>query len=184
MTPKRPISIGMFLFLILNFIHASNAFGQAYLIDRATTRLIMAGAESNEFTDLIEQIKKDLKIENLSVKVIIVPHDERELTGELVKILGGYIILVNGNISKNLTLDERKALISHEMGHIMYSPKVHVYDLARTGLDICADFFAVKYAGVDATLSLLEKLYTMAQDERDQPDYKIRKAVLEEVRRN
>ncbi len=183
---RRFISTSIFLFLALGFLSADNALAKPPQINPEITKIILAGVESTENTDLIEQIKKDLKIEDMFVKVIIGSYDAAGITGQLVKALpGGYFILIDSNLYEKITPAERKALIGHEMGYILYAPKIHLYDLDRTGLDICADFFAVKYAGVDAVLSLLEKkLYSIPEDHRDQPAYKIRKAVLEEVRRN
>ena len=166
--------IGLFLFRTTTVLAQTNK------------ELIATGVESFDNSELIQQAKKDLQIEKLSVKIILGAYYSKEgITGRLVRDLpNGYFGLVDKDFYQRLTLPERKALIGHELGHILYVPTVHIYDLDRTGLDICADFFAVRYAGVDAVLSLLEKLYTIPQDDRDQPDYKIRKAVLEEVRRN
>ncbi len=134
---------------------------------------------------LIEIIKKDLKIENADVKLLLGPYEN--IFGparSLNNLPHDYFILIDNDFYQMLSPSEKNALMGHEMGHILYAPKVHVYDLDRTGLEICADFFAIKYAGVDAVLSLLEKLYSIPQDDRDQPDYKIRKAALEEFKRN
>ncbi len=142
------------------------------------------GIISEENKDLIDQIRMNLKIEDLPVTVFMLPYNSDVLTAQLVAHPdGGYFILISSNVNEKLTQDERKALIAHEMGHIAYTSKIHLYDLDRTGLDICADIFASKYAGIDAVLSLLEKLYTLDQDDREVPDYKIRKAALEAIKK-
>ena len=121
--------------------------------------MIAMGTPSDENVELVALIKKDLKLESVQVKVLIGPYDEKiSSIGRLLNDLpNGYYVLVDWGFYEELTPEERKALIAHEMGHIQYTVRVHVYDLEASVVQFGADMFAIRYAGIDAVLSFLDK---------------------------
>lgn len=166
----------IFVFLILLMPYPTAAQSPT------NSEMIAMGTPSNEHGELVALIKKDLKLEAVQVKVLIGPYDEKIASiGRLLNDLpNGYYVLIDRGFYEGLTPTERNALISHEMGHIQYTVRVHVYDLEASAVQVSADIFAIKYVGIDAVLSFLEKICT--EDYRENVDCKLRTTVLKYIK--
>lgn len=72
---------------------------------------------------------------------------------------GAFYILVDIDFYKTLTLQEKKAMVAHEMGHVAYpnSPKFPTNILVVINSQIQADTFATKYVSPDDVVSLIKK---------------------------
>lgn len=169
----------IFAFLILLIMPP---YSIAQDIPLTNEEMIALGMTSDEHAELVSKIKKDLKLEDVQVKVLIGSYNEKVTsTGRLLNDLpNGYYVLIDRGFYEGLIPTERDALIAHEMGHIQYTIKVHVYDLEASAVQVSADIFAIKYVGIDAVLSFLDK--TCTEDDRDNIDCKLRTAVLKYIK--
>jgi len=115
--------------------------------------LITLGKPSLLHADLIEQIAKDINFKN-NIRLILSP--DVVTKGRLVSYRSDYYILVQKEYFLTLSDMEQRALIGHELGHIIFrgpplcSPVIHC--------QIKADLFAAKYTSPEIMINLLNKI--------------------------
>lgn len=124
--------------------------------------LMAIGRQDLKHENLISQIRKDLKIPKDNViKVFIGPYANITGEGRLVDSNKpfGFVLLLDEIFYKNLTAEEKIALISHELGHLT-NETVFLSDNIDTGIQfqIEADTYATKYARPEAMISILNKV--------------------------
>lgn len=122
---------------------------------------IRMGKQDLEHEILLFMIREDLRIpRNLEVKIMIGPYSNIVDEGEFIYSTHPFILLVllNESFYQNLNSDEKIALISHELGHLVNG----VIFLSYTSdtmirLQIEADTYATKYINAEAMISVLNK---------------------------
>lgn len=124
---------------------------------------------SSLHSDFIKKISEELKLTK-NVYLILVPTRDLRTKGVLIPKDSAYYIFADETFLTSLSDIEQKALIGHEMGHIIFGcPGTEIVFLpaCQTG----ADLFAAMHTSPDATMSMLHKLYS---DQQWNPEYKIR----------
>ena len=111
--------------------------------------LLVQGNPSDAHKEFIDRIKRDLKIKD-EVKIILGPPFYP--LGELARQENSWAILSQENFFNSLTDIEQKALIGHELGHVLYSPPkcLRVIECQKS-----ADKFAAAYTSPKAVIDLL-----------------------------
>ena len=136
-------------------IYLDTPLRQFQLPPRPSKReLIASGKRSDYYSDLIEKISRDLKLTK-SVKLIFVPGGPLFPSGDLVESKFSYHILIGESFFFSLPEAEQRALIAHEMGHVIFVPPV-CYD--PVNCQAGADLIAALYTSPEAMIMLLKKL--------------------------
>ncbi len=164
--------------LFLSVFPASTAQAK---ISPENEKLIAMGTLTLENRQFIAQIKRDLKINSIPVKVLLGPYNDIVGPARLVNDFPrSYYVLVDKNFYENLSALEKRSVIAHEMGHVIFTATPPVTDQEAMRLQVGADLFASRYVGIDALISLLNKLFP-EDYEKDIPEYLFRIKVLKEL---
>jgi len=124
--------------------------------------LLKLGRQDNEHEDLLSQIREDLKIpQGLEVKIFVGPYANISSEGRIVDSNHpfGFILLLDEWFYRDLTPEEKIALISHELGHLTNEAVFLMYSsdtLIRFQIE--ADTYATKYAKPEAMISVINKV--------------------------
>jgi Zn-dependent protease with chaperone function len=115
-----------------------------------------------EFDDLINRIKKDIKMPDIIVNVLVGPYFKTNGILVAIELFNApkYYIIMDQEFLSELNTEEKRAAISHEMGHIVVGIG-HTFDSRNNKIEIekKADEFASKYVHPKYMKSLLEKAY-------------------------
>jgi hypothetical protein len=155
-TTREVLFVGLMLAAVIAAcgLYLDRALREVFQLQPLTNReLIVMGRPAPYQADFIERISRDLKI-NKSVELVLGPPLVFP-RGRLAESTLAYYILIEEKFFLSLTDMEQKALIGHEMGHIIFlPPNCDGYMSCQLG----ADLFAVLYTSPQAVIDLLEKL--------------------------
>jgi len=143
-------------------------------------KLIATGIPTYENRQFIARIKKDLRL-NVPVIVLLGPYDKKMGSARLVDgFPRNYYILVDKDFYRGLSDLEKRSLIGHELGHVVFAVKPKAGDSEFVSLQIGADLFAARYVGFDAMIALLNKLYP-TDTSKEIPEYVLRIGILKKL---
>ena len=129
--------------------------------DIGIDEVMRMGRQNLDYEDLLFQIREDLKIpRSLEIKIFIGPYINISGEGQLVNSNRpfGFILLLDEDFYRDLTSEEKIALISHELGHLTNEVIFLVYNpdtIIRFQIE--ADRYATKYTRPEAMISVLNK---------------------------
>lgn len=130
--------------------------------DITLKEMLRIGKQDLEHEDLLSKIRDDLKIPSgLEVKIFIGPYVN--ISGEGILCDSnhpfGLILLLDEVFYKNLTPEEKVALIGHELGHLTNEAFLIIHDTdTPIRFQIEADTYATKYSKPEAMISVLNKV--------------------------
>jgi len=143
-----------------------------------TKEEIMAmGHLDNNHTELVSKIRTDLKIpEEMEIKIFIGPYFH--IFGYAVHMFfvdhPEHLIFIGENFYNKMDVDERVAVVSHELGHLTNKPDPPgwIPDEIFIQHQIEADTYATKYVEPEALIRVLNK--TVPLFDKEFPEYKRR----------
>jgi hypothetical protein len=134
---------------------------------------LTVGTPSYEHRDFIDRVKLELNVRK-DVEVIVMPTFFFGAGGKIIETPESYIILIEREFNLKLEEVEQKALLGHELGHIIYSPpKCNSYLSCQMG----ADLFAATHTSPEAAISLLDKLFEYTHSKRPEAEEEHQKRV-------
>ncbi|MEX2090775.1 MAG: hypothetical protein WD989_01420 [Candidatus Paceibacterota bacterium] len=135
---------------------------------RNQRELMASGKRADNYSDLIEKLSRDLKarkgVELVLQPALIFPSASLE-ESKLV-----YYVLIGEGFFLSLPEPEQRALIAHEMGHIIFVPPVCANPI---NCQVGADLIAALYTSPETVISLLSKL-SVAPHWTESQEYRIR----------
>ncbi len=143
------------------------------------------GRQDKEHENLLSQIRTDLAIpQGLEIKIFVGPYANISGEGRLVDSNRpfGFILLLDEDFYRNLTSEEKIALISHELGHLTNEMTFLSYEtdtIIRFQME--ADTYATKYARPEAMMSVLVKV-NARHNELQSRHYLLRMKNLEKIK--
>lgn len=131
------------------------------------------GMKIKDFDEFIGKIKEDNGLESHDITILIGPYYQTDavLGAQVLRdkhFSNKYYIVCDIDFYFLLNEDERKAIIAHEMGHIVLnnanaqsgSNKARYYMDDVINQQILADNFALRYVEVVVFMNTLKKVYT------------------------
>lgn len=146
------------------------------VLDPTLTYYERIGREIHDYDTLVARMKADLKKE-APVKVLLGPYF---MSSGIVGMLyrpplrpERFLVLIDEPFFKEITDEEKEALVAHEVGHLAsFGPLVFPDRRAITANQIIADRVAANYVRPQALIKLLDRLYY---------DYRMRRDALERI---
>lgn len=138
-------------------IYLDTVFREFERLQPPTTRedLLAIGTLSEEHKEFIDRVSRELKTTK-KVEVIMIPALFLVKGGRLVETREYWLILIEQDFYAGLEPMEQKALLGHELGHIIFTPPAcRGYMSCQMG----ADLFAATHTSPDAVIGLLNKLF-------------------------
>ncbi len=149
----------------------------SYLAPPPANRELIALSKPTEIqAEFINKISKDIKLKK-DIRLLLGPYAPIG-KGRLLESPLSWFILVDEKFFIGLPDMEQKALIGHEMGHIVFTPSV------CGGVIECqedADFFAAVYTSPETVIILLDKFFIDPRD-RNSEQFKLRLENMEKLK--
>ena len=163
-------------------VYLDTAFRQFELLAPPNTRedLLAVGTLSEDHKDFVEGIGKELKVTK-KIEVIMIPTMFFTIArgGRLVQTETSWLVLIERDFFLRLNIEEQKALIGHELGHIIFIfPRCVFYMSCQKG----ADRFAALHTSPDATIGFLNKLFNSTTDEKRKKEHESRVQYIERLK--
>lgn len=139
--------------------------------------------QNKEAEDVLVQIKNDLKIDKeiiilegsywIASRILAASFPELQPNGYS---FSRYYIVVDSDFYKNLSSEEKRGIIAHEMGHI---DNIEILVQMQIG----ADSFATKYVSPQTLIDLLNKSDFNRSARQISKEYKLRIENLEKIKK-
>ncbi len=175
-----------FLFHLVTMTTGKDFFDFKSLKYITREEIFALGIPDTENHTFITEIKKDLKIEGIDVKILFGPYLHTTGSGMLVisnKPLR-YHVLLDKNIYDQLEAQEKKALIAHEMGHILNKTTYQDDKETTINMQVEADNYAALKTSPDTVINLLKKIFSAEMVSKHHPEYTKRVQNLENLKKS
>lgn len=140
--------------------------------------LIAIGQLSEAHQEFVDRIRKELGVKG-KVEVFMLPVLIEARGGSLKTVEGSWVISIEFGFWLLLDDMEQKALLAHELGHIIFWPPTCPTELfCQEG----ADLFAAMHTSPDATIGLLSKLADTAGDPKHLAELRSRIQSIEKLK--
>lgn len=155
---RQVIWLGLLMALAMAVyaIYVDTLLRQFELPQRPSRRELIAREKSVNYyhSDLIEKISRDLKLTK-GIELVFLPGGPSFPSASFNESEHSYQVLLGEGFFLSLPEPEQRALIAHEMGHIIFIPPVCYGPI---NCQVGADLIAALYTSPEAVISLLEKL--------------------------
>ena len=123
--------------------------------------LALVGDPSNEFDDLTTKIIEDMGLNSIQITVLVGPYFQYlGTTGLLMDDLEpNFYIFLDEIFIQELNPGERRALVAHEVAHILFRPSPIPNRKDTTQTQLLSDEFASRYVNPKHLIGFLDKLY-------------------------
>ena len=124
--------------------------------------LASLGQIDRSFDEFLDKIKKDIGFENIEITAVVGPYFLYSgISAALYNSYGPrYYILLDQEFFSELILEEKKAVLAHEAGHILFRLG-RVYNMRKyTANEVLADTFAARYVNPKNVIGSLDKAYS------------------------
>ena len=165
----RPLPLLSIFFLIVgifSFLFLVNQLTTPELLPQSEDEYLIlrlgGGIRVNDHAEFTEQIRKDLNTPK-EIKLFLSPVVYG--LAELRETSTSYIILADGEFYHSISALEQRALLSHELGHVIDYQMNAIWGYQRPSRkmvieeQIRADAFGAKYTSPDVMIILLDKVF-------------------------
>lgn len=152
------------IFIIAAIIIFENLRYQIYP-DKTNAQLpgpALLGTVDHSFDDFLAEIKNDIGRNDVEITISVGPFFQYLGIPAATDMYYAphYYILLDQNFLDELTLEEKKATIAHEAGHILFGAGSRYNRHEATFTEMRADMFAARYVSPKHIITLLDKAYS------------------------